>query len=115
MTTDRIDVADPWGKRVSVPLHSDTYGDTLYVAGYTIAWGALAIMANSWEDAWEVWLEQQRPADLDADEIAALEAGEMIEGLEWADGVGYVVTEDLSLSGPIGVWGLSALEQQRPL
>lgn len=94
-----IGVTDPWGRRVRVPIHPDRYGNQCYIAGYTIAWGALAIFADSWEGAWEIWCEQQTAADLDSDEIAALERGEQIEGLEWADGVGMVATSDLVLCG----------------
>lgn len=92
-----IGMTDRWGKRVRVPLHPDTYGANVYAAGYTIAHPALIILADSWETAWEVWREQQRETELDADEQRALEAGEMLEGVEWADGVGYVVTSDLVL------------------
>lgn len=96
--TATIGVTDPWGKRVRVPIHGDRYGNRLFVAGYSIAWGSLAIFAQSWEDAWEVWLEQQAAADLEPEDVTALERGEHLEGLEWADGVGMVVTADLILS-----------------
>lgn len=96
--TATIGVTDPWGRRVRVPIHPDRYGDRLFIAGYTIAWGGLAIFAQTWEDAWEVWLEQQQPADLAPEEVLALEKGESVEGVEWADEVGYVATHDLTLT-----------------
>lgn len=93
-----IGVTDPWDKRVRVPIHPDRYGNRLFVAGYSIAWGALAIFAQTWEDAWEVWLEQQQPAELEPEDVTALERGESVERLDWADGVGWVLTADLILS-----------------
>ena len=89
---------DPWGKTVEIPQHPNTYGDRLFICGYTISWGSLAVWANSWETAWEVWCEQQPPCDLDENERAALERGEDVESIEWADGVGYVCITDLIVS-----------------
>ena len=96
--TATVGVTDPWGRRVRVPIHPDRYGNRLFIAGYTIAWGALGIFAQSWEHAWEVWLEQQQPAELEPEDVTALEKGESVEGVEWADGVGYVATHDLTLT-----------------
>lgn len=93
-----IGVTDPWGKRVRVPIHPDRYGTRLFLAGYTIAYPALAVFADSWESAWEVWLEQQQRTELDAEDVAALERGESVEGIEYADGVGEVCTLDLVLN-----------------
>lgn len=83
------DVADSWGERLYVFTPGGCYDPPTYT-----------VRGDSWADAWEWFAEYAAERGLlapvdDNETLAALEAGDDVEGASYVDGAGYYWADEI--------------------